>query len=136
MNTKIVAGHHLFEVRCDLLDVTSNHRPNTAWRTVDAKHHAHQWYNGGQPARSYSPTVKYITPTLVWVKDGEEYWEDDDQPHEVGHLECDQCGERVSPGYTADTLTQHIAGMRHYTVNGKHVTEEEFKQQYMDATGR
>jgi hypothetical protein len=117
-----------FETWCDLIDVTSLHRPDTAWRFVDANGHVHQWFVGGKVAETYRPDVKLETPTLVWVKDGEEYWEDDDEPHPVGHLECGQCGEHVLPGYTADAYTQYIPGLRHYLINGVPVSKDEFEQ--------
>lgn len=122
------------ETGCDLLDVTSLHRPDTAWRFVDAHGHDHRWYvDGGGPggehisASGYSPQLRYITPTLIWVKDGEEYWEDDAEPDAVGHLECAQCGERIAPAYCADTTRQFIAGLRWFRINGRLVSREEFE---------
>jgi hypothetical protein len=123
----------VFDGHCDLLDVTSLHRPDTAWVFVDAHGHEHRWHVDGKPAASYRPDAKHETPTLLWIKDGEEYWEDDDEPHDVGHLECTQCGEHVTPRYTADATTQHIAGLRNYRINGEPVTQEEFERRYKEA---
>jgi len=95
----------------DLIEVTSSHRPDPAWVFIDAHGHEHRWHVDGKPAMSYNPSAKYGTPSLVWVKDGESYWPDDDEPHEVGHLECRQCGEHIEPGYTADTIRQYVRGL-------------------------
>lgn len=126
----MLKSNDIFEMRRDMIDVTSMHRPDTSWRFVDAIGHEHRWHVDGKPAVSYNPSARYDTPTLVWVKDGEEYWEDDDEPHAVGHLECRQCGERIEPRYTADSTTQHIAGLAHYRINGESVSREEFELRY------
>ncbi len=125
----------VFEVHTDMIDVSMLHRPDTAWKHVDANGHAHRWHVTGhaEPATSYAPPASYETPSLVWVKDGEEYWEDDDEPHDVGHLECRECGEHVSPGYTSDTTQQMIPGLRHYRINGQSVTREDFERRWRSA---
>lgn len=126
----------VFEMSRDLIDVTSMHRPDTSWRFVDAVGHEHRWHVNGKPAESYNPSARYETTTLLWVKDGEEYWEDDDEPHAVGHTECRQCGEHIEPRYTADTTTQHIPGIAHYRINGESVPKEEFERRYATARAR
>ena len=85
------------------------------------------------PATNYNAVHDYVTPTLLWVKDGEEFWEDDDEPHDVGHLECRQCGEHVSPGYTADTYRVYIPGLRWYRINGESVSEQDFERRLAEA---
>jgi hypothetical protein len=126
-------GPDVFEMQCDLVDVTSLHRPDPTWRHVDAHGHEHRWYVDGTPAVSYDPSARYETPSLVWVKDGEEFWDGDDEPHDVGHLECRQCGDHVEPRYTADDTRQHIPGLRRYRINGEPVTPEEFARRYKAA---
>lgn len=118
----------VLECSRDLIDVTSLRRPDTGWRFVDAAGHEHRWHDvDGEPAESYDPSMQYHAPTLAWVKDGEEYWEDDDRPHNVGHHECARCGERIEPRYRADDTAQYIAGLLRCTINGRPVSEEEFK---------
>lgn len=126
MSSYIAANGECFESFAALVEVTSLHRPDTAWRFVDVRGHEHRWYIGETPAESYTPGAVYTTPTLIWIKDGEEYWEDDDEPHDVGHLECRQCGEHVTPGYRADDTPQYMAGLRHYRINGESVSPDEF----------
>jgi len=121
-------GQDEFESGCELVDVTSLHRPNIRWSLTDATGHEHRWYDGDRPATSYDPQRTYTVPTLIWVKDGEEYWEDSDEPHDIGHLECRLCGEHIQPGYTADETVQYIPGLRWYRINGRHVSKEEFEQ--------
>lgn len=128
--SKVTIGSDVFEMHCDMVDVTSLHRPETTWRFTDAHGHEHRWYVGDKPATSYSPSERYETPTLVWVKDGEDYWEGDDEPHDVGHLECRQCGEHVQPLYGADQTVQMIPGLRDYRINGERVSEEEFTRRW------
>lgn len=122
----VLSGHQ-FEMQCDPIEVTSLHRPDTAWVFTDAHGHEHRWFVGDKPATSYRPSERYETPSLVWVKDGEEYWEDDDEPHPVGHLECRQCGEHIAPRYRPDDCVQYIPGLKHFYVDGRPVTEDEFK---------
>lgn len=126
-------GSDTFEIKCDLFDVTSLHRVDTAWRVTDSKGHVHQWFEGEKPAVAYNPSSKYLTLTLIWIKDGEEYWEDDDEPHDVGHLECKECGEHIWPGYRADDTTQYIPGIQRYLINDRSVSREEFEQRLTKA---
>ena len=65
-------------------------------------------------------------PSLIWVKDGEEYYEDDDEPHPIGHLECRQCGEHIQPRSTADEFQQFAPGLRWFTIDGRRVSKDEF----------
>jgi hypothetical protein len=130
MATIRTANGDVFEAGCEPIDVTSLHRPDTSWTFTDKRGHVHRWYTDGQPADDYRPTVSYDTPTLIWIKDGEEWWEDSDEPHDVGHTECRQCGERIEPGYTADTCRQFIAGLRWFTINDQPVSAEEFRRRY------
>jgi hypothetical protein len=111
----------------DLIDVTSNHRPDTSWRFTDAKGHEHRWYVGWTPAESYSPMVHYEVPTVVWVSDGTRY-DEDGEPYEVGHVECRECGEHVKPGHTADAYEQKVAGLLRCYVDDRPVTREEFER--------
>ena len=53
----------------------------------------------------------------------------DDYP-EVGHHECQQCGERVQPRQKADDCRQYIAGLREYLINGQSVSPEEFERRW------
>lgn len=122
-----------FECGQNPIDVTSAHRPDTAWRVTDAHGHEHRWHVDGKPAVSYAPSARYETPTLVWVKDGEEYWEDDDEPHAVGHLECRLCGEHIEPRYRADDCTQYIPGLRWYRIDGRLVSPDEYARRLAEA---
>lgn len=126
---KIQRGNDLFEAGCELIDVTSMSRPDTSWHDTDVNGHEHQWFTGGAPAQAYSPSALYELPTLRWVVDGTQYYEDG-EPYEVGHYECNECGEHVTPRSTADTNTQYIPGLRWCRINGEHVSEEEFKRRY------
>lgn len=126
-------GHDVFEVRQDTMDVTSRSRPDIAWRYTDAAGHLHRWHelkaNGELvPAAAYDPSARYEVPTLVWVQDGLEYWDGDDEPHAVGHRECRQCAAHVQPGYRADDTTQLVPGLRGCYINGVPVDHEEFER--------
>lgn len=118
----------VLEMSCDRIEVTSNHRPDTSWVVTDKVGHEHRWFANGSPASRYSPMDTHDVPTLVWVKDGEEYWAGDDEPHDVGHLECRQCGEHIRPRYTADDCRQYVHGLRRCCVNGLPVSLEEFQR--------
>ncbi len=111
---------------CDLIDVTSNHRPDTSWRYTDKAGHVHQWHTkDGQPAKAYDASQSHTTPTLKWVKDGVGYYEDG-EPYDIGHNECSQCAEHIEPRFTADTERQMIAGLRWFKINGEHVSGEAY----------
>lgn len=124
-------GGHRFEYHCDLIETTGISRPDTSWKFVDSHGHTHTWHQvmGGP----YGLQISYYTPTLVWVKDGEEWWEYDDEPHAVGHLECKQCGDHVKPGYCADTNRQYMAGLKHFLIDGESVSEHEFRRRLQEA---
>lgn len=122
----IRAGDDVFESYCDLVEVTSSHRPDTSWRFVDASGHEHRWFADGKPAEQYRPIAKHDVPSTVSVFDGWGYWEDGER-YAITHLECSQCGARVEPGYRPDDTTQYIQGLRHFTVNGERVTREQFE---------
>lgn len=124
-----------FEMWCDLLDVTSLHRPDPSWRYMDRAGHEHRWWTEGKPAEGYSPSKSYDTPTLIWVKDGVGYYEDG-EPYDIGHCECRQCGEHIEPRNTADTNTQYIAGLKHCSIDGIEVDIETFEREYLKARAR
>lgn len=119
-------AHPEFRMECDPIEVTMLHRPDTGWKFIDAAGHEHRWYVGDEPADRYDPMTRYGTPTLTWVKDGEEYWEGDDEPHPVGHLECRICGEHVQPQYKADECRQYIPGLKRCYIDDQPVSYDEF----------
>lgn len=126
-------GGHTFDYRCNMVDVTSMSRPDTDWRFTDKEGHLHHWFINGVIPEQYRPDNKYQLDSLVWVKDGEEYWEDDSEPHDVGHHECRWCGEHITPRYRADDHTQYIAGLQHYRIDGVTVDKDEFMQRLEQA---
>lgn len=133
--SQIVVKGKSFDFRRDLIDVTSLHRPNENWCFMDASGHEHRWYVNGTPATKYSPSDEFTTPTLKWVFEGWGYWEDGER-YAIGHHECLLCGEHVERGYKADEHTQHIVGMTHYSIDGRSVSEEEFKLEYVECGGK
>jgi len=126
---KAISGDDVFEAGADMIEVTSQHRPDTNWRVVDAQGHEHRWYVDGKPAVSYNPSAKHETPTLVDVHDGWGYWEDGER-YAIHHYECRQCGEHIEPRYTADTNRQYIPGLRWCRINGESVSKEEFERRW------
>jgi hypothetical protein len=83
------------------------------WTFTDAAGHRH--YCEYEAADHY--------PTLARVQD-ETYWcETCGDKHEVAHLECRQCGERITPG-TAGPGTRYIPGMITCTFNGEVISLE------------
>ena len=69
-------GTDIFESGCELMDVTSLHRPDPGWLAIDSHSHRHRWHADGAIATSYSPSKKYETPSLIWIQDGVEYFDD------------------------------------------------------------
>jgi hypothetical protein len=132
MASMVSRNGDVFESGCDLIDVTSLHRPDTSWRIVDAAGHAHRWYANGQPADTYRPEATYDVPTLRWVHDDWGYFEDGER-YEIGHHECRDCGEHIEPRSRADDCTQMIPGPRWFTINGEPVSPEEFKRRFESA---
>lgn len=122
-----------FECGCEPVDVTSSRRPDTGWTVVDANGHEHRWYVDGKPAMEYDPTKQHETPTLIWVKDYEELADGEDDPVAMGHLECRQCGEHITPQYTADTHRRYIPGSRWFRINGEYVSPEEYERRANEA---
>lgn len=116
----------VFESGCDMIEATSSKRPDTAWVFTDAHGHQHRWFLGDQPATNYRPTGKYHVPSLTWIHDGYGVWEDGEQ-YEIGHHECRECGEHIEPQYRADDTQQWVPGLRWYRINGRNVSEQEFK---------
>jgi hypothetical protein len=120
-------GPDVFESHCDLIDVTSLHRPDPSWRFVDADGHQHVWFKDGRPATSYHPAGTYDVPTIEFVFEEWGYFEDGER-YAIGHQECRQCRARVpEPGFTAEAYTQYLPGLRHYTINGEPVSKDEFE---------
>lgn len=124
MVTKLPSGVVLEAYR-DMIDVTSNHRPDIFWVFTDDAKHVHRWCTNGKPVEGYNPSETYSIPSVEWVKDGVNYYPDGSE-YEIGHYECKLCRETIDPGYTADRVTQYVPGLTHYLVNGHHVSEEEF----------
>lgn len=125
-NTHYINGH-AFEAGCDLIDVTSMNRPDTAWRKVDAAGHVHCWHVNGAPATNYDPAKPYDVPTVEARIVGE--YVHDGEVIKMTDTFCRQCGERVTPGTTADTYQRFIPGRRWFAVDGRSVTRAEFVEQ-------
>jgi len=127
-------GPHTFTIDTDLVEVTSLCRPDVGHSMTDPSGHTHRWCTpDGTPASSYTPSVTYTMPSLVWVKDGEAWYEDEDESHDVGHHECGICGAHVEPKYVADTDSQYVSGISHYRIDGMEVTLEEYTCRYAQA---
>lgn len=112
------------EIKRDLIDVTSNHRPDLSWIFVDKSGHYHRWYNGETLATQYRQQISYSIPSIEWIKTGTDFYPDGSE-FEVGYNRCKLCHEEVNPGYTSDRTTQYITGLTHYYVDGKEVSEKE-----------
>lgn len=123
MNIRTQSGDN-FEMTCDMIDATSLHRVDPAWKFFDKQEHVHQWFHDQKPAVDYHPTKHYTLPTLKRVIDVEA----SDEYPAVWHFECKQCGEHISPGYTCDTNQVLVPGIRRYRINDQSVTEAEFKK--------
>lgn len=127
MATFIAANGDAFESGCDLIEVTSQHRPDLTWRHVDADGHEHRWHRDGVPAVDYRPEDQYDVPTVRWVHDGYRYDEDGEEC-EVGHLACRECDETIKPRYRADDTKQYIPGLCWCRINGQSVSRDEFRE--------
>lgn len=126
--TRRTLDGHTFEVErsVDLIDVTSMQRADEAWTFVDDAGHEHYWtFNGVRG--TYKPDAKTVIPTVRRVVTGVDYWPDGDS-YEIAHLECKECGQKVTPRYTSDDVKQYIPGLQRvtYYFDGKRVSEEEF----------
>ncbi len=140
MRTSHMKTGDVFEYGCDKIDVTSNNRPDECWRHTDTHGHVHQWYvEGGGPdgthisATIYNPSLRYITPTLVFIVDDVGYWEDG-TTYGIGHYECADCHDPVpNPGTCADADIVYMPGLRWFRINGQSVAPEEFQRRYTDA---
>lgn len=132
MNTVMIGGHE-FALERELVDVTSNHRPDPTWRFTDAAGHLHQWYLGDEPASGYTPMSRYHVPTVERVDDPPVWCGDCMEEHHTSHWECRQCREHITLGFTADTTTQYISGLASYAVDGQRVSKEEFKRLLKEA---
>lgn len=112
----------------DQINVTSNHRPNIAWKFVDSAGHEHRWFVGdGDELRSaiaYHPQASYTVPSIEWIKTGIGLYEDGSE-YDTGIYVCKECREEVTPGYTADHIEQYIPGMTHYYLDGKEISKNE-----------
>lgn len=83
-----------------------------AWTYTDREGHGHRTEDG--------------RPTLRWIID-ETYWCDTCQDeHEVGHWECEQCGEMIKPGTVLrGPEERYLPGRRYTTLNGVSLTDAE-----------
>lgn len=117
----------LVESGGDLLDMSSSRRPDLAWRFVDGHGHAHRWHEGDLPASTYRPDRTYHVPSVRWVHEGWDYYEDGERT-ERGHYECRDCGEVVTRGFTADATRQLVPGLQWYRINGEAATKEDVER--------
>ena len=121
-----------FSITAEPIEVTSLHRTDTAWCYVDKAGHEHRYYDGDEPAGSYSPMKQYHLPTLRWVVDGMAAYPDGEE-YEEGHYECRECGEHARPGTTADSYRQYIPGLAQYEIDGELVSKDEFERRLAEA---
>jgi hypothetical protein len=132
--TFLAPNGDVFETLCGLIEVTSLHRPDLAWRFVDAEGHEHRWFLNGRPATDYRPDATYETPSLRRVFDHWDYDEDGERFARYRH-DCRICRQTIEPGYRADDTTQYIAGLRTWRINDRPVTHDEFKRRFTEQTG-
>ena len=128
---KLHANGHTWEVYMEPVEVTSLHRPDPDWTFTDSAGHIHRW----DPPGAYRPLVHYSLPTLKGVTDFAGVYDEQGEMLEppIWHWECRQCGQRVDPGYTADQYRQYVAGLKHYLIDDRHVSFEEFKRFAIEA---
>lgn len=117
----------MIEIRRDLIDVASNHRPDLSWKFKDALGHLHRWYNGETLAIRYSASNTYHVPSVEWIVTGTAYYPDG-TPYEIGYHQCRTCKEKIHPGYTSDRTSQYIAGESRFFVDGREVSKEELNE--------
>lgn len=122
---RVAANGDVYEMGCDLIDVTSARRPDPRWRFTDAAGHEHRWYADGLPAVQYHCEARYTVPSVSWVVD-ERGVDEDGEEYETGHYACVQCGAPVTPANTADASTVYARGLRWCRINGVSVPIEEF----------
>lgn len=118
-----------FHVHCELIDVTSLHRPDTSWHLTDRAGHDHRWYIGDAPARDYSAGHHYHLPTLHRLFDHWEY-DRDGERFAIYRWECPSCGETIEPGFTSDTTIQYVSGLRSFAIDGVAVDEPTFRREW------
>jgi hypothetical protein len=107
----------VLEVEREVIPVHYLSDIDAGWRFTDAAGHEHHC--------EYEAPDHY--PTLVRVTD-ETYWCDTcGDEHELDHLECRQCGERIRPGTTGPG-TKFIQGLITYTLDGEPITEERARE--------
>ena len=123
-----------FECGREPINVTSMHRPDISWRFTDSNGHEHRWHVASVDdeidhpvAERYNPSVRYVVPSLVWVKTGE-YFDEEGEPHEEGYDACRDCGEKITPRYTADDTEMYIPGLLWCRIDGQLVSKEEFER--------
>jgi len=121
-----------FRMERSLIEATSLHRPDPSWIFTDAEGHVHQWFTEGKPAIGYSAIQSYSVPTTVWEKTGEEFYEDDDEPHDVGHYICRICKQEIQHGFCADTNTQYVPGITRFYIDDVSVSKEEYERRYRE----
>lgn len=125
-------GQHTFTVKREPIEVTSISRPDPAWFVIDRKGHLHQWWEERpfRPADTYSPSKRYIVPSVEAIFVGMEWIGDEFDGEEIAvyELRCRKCGEVIKPRYKADDSRQYVPGLRHLYVDDRPVTLEEFKR--------
>jgi hypothetical protein len=115
--TTLTGPQGVLDVQREVIPVHYLSDIDANWRFTDAAGHAHHC--------EYEAADRY--PTLRRVTD-ETYWcESCRDEHELDHLECRQCGERIVPG-TAGPGTKHIQGMTTYTFNGEEISPERARE--------
>lgn len=119
-------GDHTFTITREPVEVTSMSRPDTSWFMVDKKGHMHQWWEEKpfRPADSYSPSKRYLVPSVRSVYVGLEWIGDEEYP--VYEQRCRKCGQTVRPGYRSDDYRQFVPGIRSLYIDDQPVTQEEF----------
>jgi hypothetical protein len=118
---------HEYRVDQDMIEVTSltGMYPDPEWRHICACGGMHSYFVGQAPASARDFMGRLTTPTLRWIKDGEHWFEDDDEPTPYGHTECAQCGEHIIPGQTYRPGPVYIPGLKRCYIDDEPVTYDE-----------
>lgn len=96
-------------VKPDLFEVTTWQRPNETWQFKDAAGHIHQW-EWTSRKRVYNPMERATLPTCTKIDDPPEFIDGDEVA--CYHYACNLCGERLLPGYCADTQRMFVRGVK------------------------
>lgn len=120
-NIKTNINDHKIEIIRNMIDVTRIKEPDPNWAKKCECGVIHKWTCFDEKWPESPGLCSPILPNLIWVVDSPG---SDDSP-EIGHYECSNCSQEISPAYRTPIGNYYIPGRISIFINDQPATKND-----------